>query len=589
MSPVLENRGAILAVCHIFLGGICVNKNFRLAVGLLGLALSATIVGCGDTDTGIPEVPFANNPSPAYKQTEIVDWNKELLAAFTATSARPTVNCRNLFIVHASIYDAWAAYTDVSLDSSGGSSLRRPSAERTVSNQRAAALYAAYHACTALFPAYETANGRFRALLVAEGLDASAATLASVDPATAAGTGHQAFLNVQAVRASDGSNAANNFVDITSANYPTLYAPVNSADPTALNSVGRVCNPGDVPGITCFDFSKWAPLRVPTGTVVDGNNFPAVDNANPASFRDQTFLTPHWGAVRPFALSAFGQLRPAAPPTPGSAATYTDGLGRVRTEDQAYNEQVDEVLSITAGLTERQKAIAEYWADGPASVTPPGHWNDFAQDVSFRDRNDFGSDVKMFFALNAGLLDSSICCWEAKRFYDFIRPVSAIQHKYFNSNIQSYAGPGLGTQTIPGRSFRPFQSLTFVTPAFAEYTSGHSTFSACGAQILSSFSGRSDLNSLPLELPVDRNNDGVNDKLGEYTLKVGSLGIEPGLPTQDVTLSWSTLQEAADEAGISRLYGGIHFQDGDRRGRIAGRQVGAQALAKAQRLFAGQP
>lgn len=551
--------------------------------------MSATIYGCGDTDTGIPGIPFANNPSPAYKQTEIVEWNKELLAAFTVSAPRPTVNCRNLFIVHASIYDAWAAYTDVPLDSQGGSTLRRPAGERTVSNQRTAALYAAYHACSTLFPAYETANGRFRARLVAQGLDVSPATLASVDVSTPAGVGHQAFLNVQAARANDGSNAAGNFADVTSATYPALYTPVNSANPAALNSVGRAFAPGLIPGVTCFDFSKWTPVRVPTGTVVDANNFPVVDNADPASFRDQSYLTPHWGAVQPFAMTTGSQLRPSPPPTPGSAAAYTDALGRSRTEDQAYNEQVDEVLSITASLTQEQKTIAEFWADGPASVTPPGHWNDFAQDVSFRDRNDFGTDVKMFFALNAGLLDSSICCWEAKRFYNYIRPVSAIQHKYFSTNIQSWAGPGLGTQTIPGSSYKPFQLLTFVTPGFAEYTSGHSTFSACGAQILSSFSGRSDLNTLPLELPVDRNNDGVNDKLGEVTVRVGALSIEPGLPSTDITLRWNTLQEAADQAGISRLYGGIHFQDADRRGRAAGRQVGAQALTKAQRLFAGQP
>lgn len=557
-----------------------------ISAGLVTVALSLLTWGC-NTDTGITVTPDTTS-TPNYQQTEVVAWNKELLAALVVSPPRPTVNCRSLYMVHASMYDAWAAYDNIALDSQGGSTLRRPTDQRTISNRRAATLYAAFHACSNLFPAYETANGKFRALLVSEGLDTSAAALTSADLNTPAGLGRQAWLNVQAARASDGSNAANNFVDVTSANYPTLYAPRNSANPAAPNSVGKVCNPGDVPGVTCFDNAHWAPLRVPTGTFRDADNLPAVNNGDPSTFRDQVFLTPHWGAVTPFALASFGQLRPTPPAIPGSNAPYTDATGKVTTNDAAYNEQTDEILNISANLDDEQKCIAEYWADGPQSTTPPGHWNQFAQDISYRDRNDFGADVKMFFALNGGLLDSSIGCWEAKRFYDYIRPVSAIQHKYVNQLIRSWGGPNQGTVQNLGQTFRPYQSLTFVTPAFSEYTSGHSTFSACGAEVLTAFSGRNALGSLPLELPVDRNGDGINDRLGEFIYKKGKLTFENG-PAQDVVLSWNTLQEAADEAGVSRRYGGIHFQDGDLRARQMGKQIGAAAYAKASRLFNGQP
>ena len=231
--------------------------------------------------------------------------------------------------------------------------------------------------------------------------------------------------------------------------------------------------------------------------------------------------------------------------------------------------------------------IAEYWADGPDSVTPPGHWNEFAGDLSYKYGHGLDEDVRLFFALNGALMDSSIACWEAKRAHDFIRPVSAIRHLYFDTTVPGWAGPGLGTQTLPGVRWQPFQRLTFVTPPFQEYTSGHSTFSAAAASLLTAFTGSDQLYDGVTRLPYDRNHDGVGDFVGEHIMQPGSLTIEPGLPRRPLALRWNTLKEAADEAGISRRYGGIHFQDGDLYGRRMGEQIGQRALKRASEYWTG--
>ena len=122
---------------------------------------------------------------------------------------------------------------------------------------------------------------------------------------------------------------------------------------------------------------------------------------------------------------------------------------------------------------------------------------------------------------------------------------------------------------MDGSQWIPYQPSTFPTPPFAEYISGHSTFSAAGAEVLKRFTGR--------------------DQFGaSVTFERGSSTIEPGLiPAQPVTLSWRTFTDAANEAGISRRYGGIHFEAGDLVGRATGRLVAAQAWQKAESYISG--
>jgi len=515
---------------------------------------------------------------PAFEPSVVVEWNQTALDAIRNSPPRPTVNSRALFLLHTSMYDAWAAYSPVANATQLGGLLRRPAAEYSEANKRAAVSYAAYGALLRLFPAYEAQTGAISAQMRRIGLPTDAATLASRDPRSAAGIGNIAAETLLNARLNDGSNQTNNYAEVVSATYPTRYQPVNSADPAADNSVGG----------PSFDPARWQPLRVPNGTATDPlTGLPVAIDAEPSTYTDQKFVTPHWGAVTPFAMTSGGELRPPPPPSPGSLAPYTDALGATTSSDEAYRRQAEEIVGLTAQLTERQKVIAEYWADGPDSVTPPGHWNEFATDLSYKHRHGIDDDVKLFFALNGALMDSSIACWESKRFYDFIRPVSAIRHLYFESTVTGWAGPGLGTQPIAGAQWRPYQALTFITPAFSEYTSGHSTFSAAAAEVLRGYSGAEQLFDGETRVPYDRNKDGVDDFLGEFIARPGSLTIEPGLPSQAVVLRWHTLKEAADEAGISRRYGGIHFQDGDLQGRRVGEQVGQRALQKARGYWTG--
>jgi hypothetical protein len=130
-------------------------------------------------------------------------------------------------------------------------------------------------------------------------------------------------------------------------------------------------------------------------------------------------------------------------------------------------------------------------------------------------------------------------------------------------------GPAGGLRKIQGETWVPYQPLTFPTPAFPEHVSGHSTFSSAAAEVLKRFTG--------------------SDAFGaRYTKPAGSMAIEPGLPASDLSLSWATFSAAAEQAGLSRIYGGIHFDKGNAAGQTLGRQIGGQAFAKAQALWSGK-
>jgi hypothetical protein len=345
---------------------------------------------------------------------------------------------------------------------------------------------------------------------------------ASTDTSTPSGIGNVAAQAVITFRHGDGSNQLGNLHPGAYSDY-TGYTPVN--DPDHIN-----------------DANHWQPLRVPDGH---------------GGFVVQTYIAPHWGLVTPFAMSSGSQFRPAEGPRP----TFPSG---------PYRQQAEQILHYSAQLTDEQKVIAEYWADGPSSELPPGHWTLFARFVSSRDNHDIDADVKMFFTMTNAIFDASIACWEAKRHWDYVRPVTAVHYLFKGKKVRAWAGPFQGTGHIKGEDWQPFQAATVVTPPFPEYVSGHSTFSAAGAEILKRFTG--------------------SDTFGfSYTQPAKTSRVEPGsVPATDVILSWATFSDAADEAGISRRYGGIHFEDGDLRGRAMGRLIAGQAWDKAQAYITGQ-
>jgi hypothetical protein len=154
--------------------------------------------------------------------------------------------------------------------------------------------------------------------------------------------------------------------------------------------------------------------------------------------------------------------------------------------------------------------------------------------------------------------------------------------------VEAWGGPNLGKQAIPGETWRPYQEMTFVTPPFAEYVSGHSTFSAAAAEALTKFTGSNQFyDGVTILFNEDFNRDGVSDLLGQHVTPRSGNILEDS-PVQPIVLQWETFQEAADEAGMSRRYGGIHFQDGDLQGRKMGVQIGAQAYSVAEQYWTGQ-
>jgi hypothetical protein len=264
---------------------------------------------------------------------------------------------------------------------------------------------------------------------------------------------------------------------------------------------------------------------------------------------------PHWGFVAPFSLSSGGQFRPSVLPN-----QYPFG---------GYEKEVEQAIKYSASLTDEEKMIAEYWADGPNSEFPPGHWCLFGAAVSHRDHHSIDEDVKMFFALGNALLDGSIVAWDAKRHFDSVRPVTAVHFLKKGKMIRAWGGPYQGVVVMRGELWQPYQPANVVTPPFPEFISGHSIFSAAGAEILERFTGSGAFG-------------------GSVTLPAGSSHVEPGLvPAQDVTLSWPTFRDAADQAGLSRRFGGIHFEQGDLQSRVIGQRLGAQVWAKAQTYFDG--
>jgi hypothetical protein len=494
-----------------------------LIYGALGVA-GVAIVGAELVPPPHPRITDADVDKRV--PTVVVAWNTVALQAIRDLHPGPPMAARALAIVHTCMYDAWTAYHPKALPTRATELPKAPN-HRTYANKTQAVSYAAYRALLNLFP---TEAALFDSLLSRLGYDP---TNTSTDPATPAGIGNVCAHAVLSFRHYDGANQAHGYVDTTGypaayEGYPAVPQPVNTPD--AIN-----------------DPNRWQPLRV-----ADGHGGLAV----------QTYLGPHWGMVTPFALTAGSQFRPAV----GLATTPVDAGTAA---DPRYVAQAQQILAYSAGLTDEQKVIAEYWKDGPHSEQPPGHWCLFAQFVSARDQHGLDDDVFLFFALTNALMDAGIAAWDAKRFYCSIRPITAIHYLYASHQVMAWAGSCLGTRQIMGRRWMPYQPLTIVTPPFPEYVSGHSAFSAAGAEILKRFTG--------------------GDVFGHaVTIPAGSSTVEPRCtPAAPVTLSWATFSQAADQAGLSRRYGGIHFEQGDLDGRRLGRQVGMQAWTKAHAYLTG--
>jgi hypothetical protein len=416
--------------------------------------------------------------------------------------------------------------------------------------------------------------------------------------------------------------------------------------------------------IEMTDPNRWQPLQLEN--MISQNGIPVENGV-------QQFIGPHWGHVTGFALPDGGAdglpIDPSDPPylgDPGSDQAFKDSAVEVirlsSLLDPAGAATIDispgalganplgtndghghEVNPLTgqpyaANLVNQGdfgRALTEFWADGPHSETPPGHWNVVANAVSDTPGFEFRMggagpqigrlewDVKLYFALNGAVHDAAIAAWGAKGYYDSVRPISMIRYMGGLGQSSDPDGPAHnpdGLPLVPGlveviterttaagerhealtghegeiavrawtgisedpetetggadwilaTQWVPYQKSTFVTPAFAAYVSGHSTFSRAAAEVLTSITG----------------SEYFPGGLSEWTIAAGTLELESG-PTQDVTLQWATYYDAADQAGLSRLYGGIHVPADDFAGRKMGAACGQAAWALAQQYYRG--
>jgi hypothetical protein len=328
----------------------------------------------------------------------------------------------------------------------------------------------------------------------------------------------------------------------------------SGADSTSAATVGRTAadaviahrgNDGSNKAGNYADTSGYQPVNPPApAPLVDPWRWQAQGTA-PAS-------TPHWRNVTPFSPNAIPDTQVPNPP-------------------KSVSQSADNILQESAGLNDRKKSMAVYWADGPGSETPPGHWNLIAQWLSRRHRQSLDQDAKMFLALNGGLLDASIACWKTKYQFDFGRPVSVVRHFKAGRTVTAWRGPYLGVGPMQGETWRAY----IPTPNFPEYTSGHSTFSAAAAAaVLKDFRGADVLNA-------------------SAKVVKGTSFVEPatdtqvGVPATDQTLTWARFEDAANEAGMSRRYGGIRWQFGDVYARDNGKKTGEGAYSLAKKLWEG--
>lgn len=597
-------------------------------------------------------------------------WNEQLLLAISKDTARPTVHARNLFHQSAAMYDAWAAYDATATQYLHHEKLAAADVEAA---RREAISHAAYRMIRHRFvfgfpgstgpggPGALATLGDITAQMTSLGYDPN--NLSTVGDSPAA-VGNRIAQTIIDYGLNDGANEFNRYTTAAG-----QFAPVNP--PLTFED----------PGTVMSDPNHWQPLHF-KGNRVDQFGAPINEST-------QKNLTPFWGAVAPFAMTAGDRsssgvyhdqgMPPRLNDRPDEAKFKADALTMIRLSaqlDPNDNVMID-ISPATRGntpnapLTEsydqigydlnpstnqpyaphlvRQgdfgRVMAEFWADGPRSTAPPGHWNEIRNDVTDKMEalgipkriggagpvvSDLEWDVKGMFALNGGLHDAAVAAWNHKGIYDSSRPISFVRYMGQLGQSSDPSGPSYHPEGLPlapdlvevitaattaagqrhehlagsegkiaVRSWRgaifgsgpfddpselagvgwalaeewmPYQLISFVTPPFPGYLSGHSTFSRTGAEVLTLLTG----------------SEFFPGGVFTYDIPVGSgLDFEYG-PMAAMQLQFATYFDASDQASLSRVYGGIHPPADDFAGRRVGQIVGPDAWTLAMRYFAGQ-
>jgi hypothetical protein len=574
-------------------------------------------------------------------------WNETVLAAIRKDTPRPPVHARNLFHLSVAMYDAWAVY--------------EPTARHYLFAEKHAAVdrTAAQHE-TISYAAYRLLRHRFaaspNAALILAALDARMAALGYPTSVTTtegnapAAVGNRLAAQLIAGTMADGSREAQGY-QAESGSYPPVNPPLIVGLP--FNS-------------TLVDASHWQPLAL-------SHTFDANGNAVPGTVQNR--LAPHWGFVQPFGLlsSDMDPARPGVyfdPPHVPLLNDEGDAEYRAGHEDVLWRTSwlsPDDGVTIDispsaignnplgadtgtghavnpatgapypANIVRRgdwARCMAEFWADGPQSSTPPGHWNEIANAVvehpGFVRRiggegpelSPLEWDVKMYVMLNGALHDAAITAWGVKTHYDGSRPITAIRHLAGNGQCsdpslpsfdldgvnllpgvvelvtEATAAPGerhahladhvgaiavvgwpgvpanpetehSGVEWILAGEWVPYQRADFVTPPFAGYVSGHSTFSRSAAEVLARITGSAFFPG----------------GLATYTCEANDFLVFEAGPSQDLEFQWATFHDAADAAGQSRIYGGIHPTFDDFPGRVLGHQIAGRSHERSLDLF----
>jgi hypothetical protein len=585
------------------------------------------------------------------------NWNERALEGIRMDTPHPPGQARNLFTYSVCMYDAWAAYDPNAV---GFIYHAKHTAANVAAARREAMSYAMYrmllerHAYSRTATNQAGANPVFMAAL---GYDTNNV---SRDISTPAGVGNSIYDAVSAYFLEDGSRQTAG-TPFPIANPPVAYPDYPVGHPRRYIFLNGMLNPfahGTTDGTnnTLIDVNKWQRLIV-AGSI-DQNGFAQ----NPL----QGYLGAQWLWVRSFSLSRTDSdkpwIDPGPPPFLGTATdmefktnlvsvirassqlTTADGItvdispATIGNNTLGANDGTGYTVNPVTGQPytpsivlrgDFTRALTEFWADGPSSETPPGHWNSIANHVSddmtvFRiggtgpvvDRLEW--DVKLYFALNAAVFDAGCAAWSVKRYYNGWRPLSAIRHcgglgQSSDPSLPSYHPSGLllvpdlielvtdatvasgrhagltpgkiavfcwpgqpespqdetsGVRWLHAEDWMTYQKKTFVTPGFPGYISGHSTFSRAAAEVMTGITG----------------SKWFPHGLGTYTLP--SLANEAG-PTQPVTLQWASYHDAADQVGLSRIWGGIHPPADDLSGRRVGAEVGQGVWALVQKYFNG--
>lgn len=619
--------------------------------------------------------------TPLISQSVARQWNEEVLHGIRNDFARPTVHARNLFHSSVAMYDAWTVF-DKNADSFFlGKTVGvfhcdfdGFEASESVSEARQKAIsYAVYRFMRHRFatsPGQEEIFQSIEALMQDFGYDTSF-TSTDYHTGNAAALGNYIAAQLIAFGLQDGANEA---LGYENQHYEPLNAPLNV----------------DISGnLTMTHPNHWQPLKVENYVDQSGNTIPGGQppflgpewgSVTPFSFQENqktVFSTPDfdyivyndpgppsylqeglgiedaykWGFSLVAAWSShldptdevLIDISPASMGNldistfPETFEEYTAFYDYVNGTDpssgRALNPKTQQPYEPQMVLRgDYTRVLAEFWADGPDSETPPGHWFTLLNYVSDqpdlvkrfkgegRVLSDLEWDVKSYFILGGTMHDAAISAWGIKGYYDYVRPISAIRYMAdkgqssdpnqlsynphglpltpglievieegdpmagaFNENIgkiklYGWRGPGVianpstdvaGVGWIFANEWFPYQRPSFVTPPFAGYVSGHSTYSRAAAEVLTQLTGD----------PFFPGGMGTFEAPADSFLK-----FEKG-PSMPIQLQWATYRDASDQTSLSRIWGGIHPPIDDIPGRFLGEKIGKEAFAFAEAYF----